>query len=254
MYDLLHGLLRERSGGAVFAPYNLWHILYLVLLVGAILLSVMTVKRPETRRRITAFTVNTAFALYMADFFLMPFSYGYIDIDKLPFHVCTLMSILCFWSRHNRFLGSFRLSFALMGLIGALIYVVYPAGVADGEVSFFSYRILQTLLFHGLMVAYGVFSLAFGEVKLGGRELGRDALVTAVMLLWAIVGNSFYSGVEDGRTFNWCSAASDPFGLIPSNLAPYLTPIAVAVALLGMDLVIYLLYAAVRRMQARRAN
>ena len=41
------------------------------------------------------------------------------------------------------------------------MYIVYPAGVpeADG----YSYRIVQTVIYHGLMIAQGVFSIAFKE-------------------------------------------------------------------------------------------
>ncbi len=254
MYELVHGVLQERTGGAVFAPYNLWHILYLLLLVGGIAIVILCFRNSQYRERISAYTVTAAFLLYMADFFLMPFSYGYIDIDKLPFHVCTLSSILCFASRHNRFLGKFKVSFSLMGLIGALIYLVYPAGVADGEVSFFSYRILQTLLFHGLMAAQGIFVLAFGEIKLEWRGTWRDLVAIAATVVWAMLGNRLYSGVENGRTFNWCFVSNDPLGLIPDTADPYVMPFVVVAVLFATNLLIYLLCRGIRTLCAKRAQ
>ncbi len=239
MYNILHGLLQDQFGRTPFSPYDIWHILYLVLLLGAILLVLRFCKSNEARKKITAWTINAAFALYMADFFLMPFSYGYIDIDKLPFHICTLMSIMSFWARHNTVLAKWKAPFALLGLVGSLIYIAYPSGVADGEVSFFSYRILQTLLFHGLMIAYSVFSLVFGEIRLAWRTCYRDAIVIICNIVWAMIGNCLYSGVEDGRTFNWCSVVSDPFGLIPAEIAPFVLPFVVAAILFGLHICVY---------------
>ncbi len=43
-------------------------------------------KYNETREKTVRFFIDLAFALYIADLFLMPVAYGEIDIKKLPFH------------------------------------------------------------------------------------------------------------------------------------------------------------------------
>ncbi len=249
MYDLLHNLLQDKEGGAVFSPYNLWHILYLILLAGAIIAAALIFKsKPkETKAKIVDGIMTLAFSLYMADFFIMPFSYGYIDIDKLPFHICTLMSILCFMSRHNAFLAKFKTSFTILGLIGALIYVVYPAGVANGEVSVFCYRIMQTLLFHGLMLTYGVLSLVFEDSRLKWNTFYKDIIIVVLTVAWAVIGNRSYCGVEDGRSFNWCFVTSDPLCLIPDSVAPYVMPFVVVCILLLTDICIRLLFQGIKK-------
>ena len=80
----------------------------------------------------------------------MPFSEGKISLDKLPFHICTLMSVMSLLSRKTKIFARFKTSFTLMGMIGATLYLVYPAGVneADGD----SYRIIQTVLYHWLII------------------------------------------------------------------------------------------------------
>ncbi len=244
MYNFLHKILQDHTGSAVFAPYNLWHCLYLVLLIGSITAIGLLLKNKseKIKTRAVDLTISLAFGLYMADFFLMPFSYGYVDIDKLPFHICTLMSVMCFASRHNAFLGRFKTAFTMMGLVGALIYVAYPAGVANGEVSIFSYRILQTLLFHGLMVAYGVWSLLFGDAKPTWRTSYKDLGVISANILLAVIANHLYSGVENGRSFNWCFIVSDPLCIIPDSVAPYVMPFIIIAIFFAIDMLIYLIY------------
>ena len=98
MYAFLHGLLSDRKGGEIFTLFSLWHFLYigLALLLIASLLLLTRRKTIEKKNKAATFFVDLAFGLYIADFFLMPFAYGEIDIEKLPFHICTAMCVMCF--------------------------------------------------------------------------------------------------------------------------------------------------------------
>ncbi len=248
MYNFLNDLLKDRTDVKVYSPYNIWHIMYIVLLLGSIAAVVFFCrnKSMDVKRKITEGTIGCAFALYMADFFIMPFSQGCIDIDKFPFHICTLTSILCFFSLHNSFLGKYKSTFTVIGFIGALIYIAYPAGVADGIVSVFCYRILQTLIFHGLVFAYGVLSVAFGFVEPELKNCRKDAVVILAITIWAIFGNLVYSGI-DGRVFNWCFVSSDPLGIIPESIAKYVMPFVVFLIVFTMSLIIRLCVKLIRK-------
>ncbi len=254
MYQFLHNILQDQTYEPRFTMYDPWHILYLVLLFASIGLTVLLLRKRDThvKKKAIAWSLNIAFSLYMADLFIMPFSQGCIDVDKLPFHICTLMSILCFFSRHNEFMGRFQSTFALMGLIGGLIYVFCPSGVATGEVSIFCYRILQTLTFHGLMIGYGVYSIAFDDIKFRLRDCGRDALIIAITIVWALIGNNLYEGLE-GRTFNWCFVSSDPLGIIPQSVAMYVMPFVVFSIIFFSTLLIRLFYHIIRKKIANKA-
>lgn len=259
MYSILSHLLADREGGVIFTCFGLAHWIYILLAVGAIALSVVLLRNrdAETRDRVTKYFGNAAFALYVADFFLMPFAYGEIDVEKLPFHACTAMCVMCFLSNHSKLLGKYRLNFALLGLISNLCYLVYPAGVMWYEIHPLSYRAVQTLLFHSAMVGYGVLTCVYHYRELRLRTSPKNLLVLAGMTVWAFWGNTFYSG-EGGdysHDFNWFFLKEDPFGLLPAEIAPYLLPAVNIIAFFGMELLVYFIcHAAVSWERGRRVE
>jgi hypothetical protein len=180
-------------------------------------------KPGDAKDRVVRLWINIAFGLYIADFFLMPFAYGHIDMEKLPFHVCTGMCVMCYVTYNSNFLQKYKSSFALLGLLSNLVYLIYPAGVMWHQVHPLSYRVIQTLIFHGCMTVFGVLALAFDRDE---KQPGRDFLVLAAMTLWAVLGNFLYNGEADGysHVFNWFFVVQDPFGLLPERLSPYTMP------------------------------
>ena len=243
MYDFISGILKNEEGSIVLSPFNKWHLFYLLVIFGGILLTIYLVrgKEEKIKKRIINITINSAFILYILDFFLMPFSYGYIDIDKLPFHICTMMGVACFVARHNKKMSKYLTQFTLLGLIGALMYITYPSGVADGEVYPFSYRIIQTMLYHGLMVGHGIFSLAFSDIKLEWKKIYKELIVVSIVSFIAVVANTLYSGGEIGD-WNWFFVSSDPFGIFEENIAPYVMPFVMIVVIFIMNVLVYSIY------------
>ena len=236
MYPILRQLLSDRKGGAIFTCFGVWHLLY-VLLIGVAIASMIIFLRKKdehARQRVIRLVITLAFVLYMADFFLMPFAYGEIDVEKLPFHICTVMCVMSFWSRHCDKLKPYTGIFARLGLISNLIYVIYPAGVGWYSIHPLSYRVWQTLLFHGLMTAYGLLVLFYEPSPKGWR---RDALVCAAMVLWALLGNTLYNNTT--RLYNWSFVVRDPFYLLPGELARFVMPVVMLLILLGLDMLLY---------------
>ena len=131
MFELLSNLLKDHKGEVIFNCFGVWHILFMILIFGGIITTVLVLKNKNqsAKDKVINLVMNLVFGLYVLDFFLMPLAYGSIDIEKLPFHICTVSCVLCFLSRHNKFLEKYKLQFALLGLIGNIIYVIYPAGV-----------------------------------------------------------------------------------------------------------------------------
>jgi len=245
MYELLSKLLSDHSSSSPFTVFGLWHLIYLVVIFGGIFLLLFCLKNKSAaiKQRAIILSANYAFGLYITDFFLMPFAYGEIDLEKLPFHICTAMCVLCFLSRHTIFFGKFKQQFALLGLVSNLIYVVYPAGVGWYQIHPLSYRVIQTLLFHGLMTAYGLLVLAFDDVQLKWKHCYKDLAVIVAMTLWALLGNALYNGTVGGYShyFNWFFVTQDPFYLLPENIAPYIMP---PVMILVMFVAVLLTYSA----------
>ena len=256
LYPVLHKLLADKEGGEIFSCFSLWHWVYIAFALTAILTVILTLrgKTQETRDRVLSVLTAIPFALYMADFFLMPLAYGVIDVDKLPFHACTFMSILIFVSTHASPLKKYRVHFALLGFISNLIYVVYPSGVMAYEIAPLSYRVVQTMLFHSCMMVACLSVLIFDRHPLNVRHCYRDLCVLGGMTVWATVGNLSYSGeVGDyNHNFNWFFVRQDPLNILPETVAPYLAPVVNVAAFFAIEMIIYLLFRLIRRKRTER--
>lgn len=247
----MNQLLSDKKDGITFSCFGLWHWLYLIVIFGAIFLVIAHLKKQsaDTKQRVINGSIHCAFGLYIVDFFLMPFAYGEIDLEKLPFHICTAMCIMSFLSRHNSFLGRFKTSFAVLGLVSNLIYAVYPAGVGWYQIHPLSYRVVQTLLFHGLMSAYGLFVLVFDDVKLEWKHCRRELVILVFMTAWALLGNTLYNGTygDYDHYFNWFFVTRDPFYLLPEAVAPYIMPFVMISVMFAAVLIVYGIYFVLRK-------
>ena len=247
MNEFLSELLKDHKGSAIFTCFGIWHILYMIIIFSSIisLLFILKNKSEKTRLKVINMTINIVFSLYILDFFLMPFAYSEIDLEKLPFHICTVSCVLCFLSRHNKFLSKFKLQFALVGLIGNLIYVIYPAGVGWYQISAYSYRVIQTLLFHGLMSAYGILTLAYDCEKIEWKKCYKELFVIIGITLWAILGNTLYNSSE--RVYNWFFVISDPFYILDKSFSPYIMPFIMIIVIFFADILVYLCYFGIKK-------
>lgn len=251
VYSLMNGLLSDKKGGPVFACFDVWHFCYIALFIVIAAAVVCALKNRSALARIRAsrFFINAAFGVYIADFFLMPFAYGEIDIEKLPFHVCTAMCVMCFLSNRIRFLEKYKWNFALLGFISNLVYLIYPAGVMWHQVHPLSYRVVQTLTFHGLMTVYGLLVLAFESDGANPKKCYRDLTVLAGMTAWAMLGNLLYNGEtqEYSHFFNWFFVVRDPFYVLPQNIAPFVMPFLNVAVFFAVEMIVYLIVCRSRR-------
>jgi hypothetical protein len=256
MYPFFHGLLSDRKGGEIFTCFGPWHIGYILLTVAAAaaVTAVLIKKDREARDRAADGIICAAFGLYVLDFFLMPLAYGEIDIEKLPFHVCTAMCVMCFLSRRIAALSPWRTQFALLGLISNLVYLIYPAGVMWHAVHPLCYRVVQTLAFHGIMTVYGLTVLAFDPERPALRAWPRYLAVTAGMTVWALIGNTVYNGTSGGydHFFNWFFVVEDPFGMIAPETARFVMPLLDTAVFFAAGMAVCAAAGAVRLVRARR--
>ncbi len=183
----------------------------------------------------------------------MPFAYEEIDIEKLPFHVCTAMCVMCFLSRHIKFLQEFRTSFALLGFISNLVYLIYPAGVMWHAVHPFTYRVIQTLLFHGIMTVYGFLTIVFEE-GFSVKNIRKDLAVLVCMTLWALFGNLLYTGSAGSYSadYNWFFVTGDPFGILDKSIAVYVMPFVNIIIFFAVEMMIYLIYYSANRIFSKK--
>ena len=244
MYNFLHDLLADRKGGEVFTLFSGWHFFYIVL-TAVVVIAVLLLQGRKGRNpaRAAVGFVNVAFGLYVADLFLMPIAYGEIDVEKLPFHACTAMCVMCFLSHRVEFLKKYRLSFVLLGLISNLVYLMYPAGVMWHAVHPLSYRVIQTLLFHSVMSVYGILTLMGEYRSLDVRKCYRDLAVVVGMTAWALLGNYTYNGTSEGydHFFNWFFVVRDPFYALPATIAPFVMPFLNILLFFAVEMLIHLM-------------
>lgn len=251
MYAFLSELLSDHTGGIVFTCFGFWHFCWLI---GMVLASVAVIvylrKKDDTmRQRFITGILHFAFALYIADFFLMPFAYGAIDVEKLPFHVCTAMCVMCFCSRHIGFLKKYIPQFALLGFVSNLVYLIYPAGVMWHQVHPISYRVIQTLMFHSVMTLYGLLTLAFEPMPLNRVQVRRNFATILGMTLWAMLGNALYA---DHYSFNWFFVVRDPFSMLPAEIGPFVMPFINIVLFFAVELLVCAIFGAARKRAAIR--
>lgn len=254
MYAYISELLSDKKDGAIFSCLGIWHFCYILgfLFIVTILIVHLRQRDRQSQQKGISFFINAAFCLYIADLFLMPFAYGKIDVEKLPFHICTAMCVMCFWSRHNQFLARFRQHFALLGFISNLIYFFYPAGLMWYQIHPLSYRVLQTLLFHACMATYGLLFLIFEDIKYDNSARRKDFAVIVAMTLWALLGNALYTGHAWGQTnnFNWFFVTQDPFSMFPPHIARYVMPPLNILLFYSIDMLVYFILRITRRTRA----
>lgn len=248
MYDFLRTLLSDKTGGEIFTLFGAWHFFYVALTVVTVAVTVLCFKnkREHAKRKAARVFINVAFTMYMADFFLMPLAYGEIYVEKLPFHACTAMCVLCFFSAHHCFLEQYRRSFVLLGLISNVVYLLYPAGVMWYAVHPLSYRVIQTMLFHSVMTMYGVLTLILEYDKFEIKKCYRDFAVVALMTIWALLGNYAYYGLQEGG-YNWFFVVRDPFYIIPESISRLLMPLINIVSFVVVELLIHFVIHCVQR-------
>ena len=249
MYAQIHSILADRKGGEVFTLFSGWHFFYIGLAVLTVIGTALLLRKksPAVKRKTAEAFGDAAFGLYMLDYFL-------IDIEKLPFHICTAMCVACFLGRHVPKLKNFRLHFTLLGMISNLVYLIYPAGVMWHQVHPVSYRVIQTLLFHGIMTVYGMLTFLFDEEKLEWKSFWRDVLVIVGMTAWAILGNLFYTGSAGkyANDFNWFFVTMDPFRMMNERVAPIVMPYVNIAVFLAAEAMFYGLCHVIRSIQRRR--
>lgn len=258
VYSFFSQLLSDKKDGVIFTCFGVWHLTWIILTAIVAFLIVVFIKSNEQKKKndTTKNIINIAFGLYIADFFLMPFAYGEIDIEKLPFHICTATCVLCFISRHTKVLGAYRTHIALLAFISNLVYLIYPAGVMWHSVNPLSYRVIQTLLFHALMTIYGFLVLVFDDKKIEWKRCYRDLVLLGAVTVWAILGNAFYNGKsgEYNHFFNWFFVVRDPFYLFPANVAPYVMPFVNIALFFIVECVIYLIFYAVKKLKSVKSG
>lgn len=201
--------------GISVTAFSVPHIVYLVLIFGAIVGGYFLLRNRPEGSKIRAMRC-LAYALvisYLSDFFVHDFVYGEMNMDKLPFHICTVLCPLMAIAQFNHNGRKILEPVVMLSIIAPMMYICYPASIGDGEP--WCYQAVQTMFYHGVLMAWGILNIALGIVKPSFRKCWHSAALLVGITLWAKLGNVLLE-------HNWFFLNEDAFyiGLVESGIIP----------------------------------
>ncbi|MBR5900293.1 MAG: YwaF family protein [Clostridia bacterium] len=237
MRDLFFKLfeMSHFNTGIKILPFSVAHIVYILLIAGAIvgLYFGYRNKNDEKKDKLLGILSYAITISYLSDFFVHEFVYGGLNMDKLPFHICTVLCPIVAFTQFNAKFKKFLEPVTMLAIVAPLMYLCYPASVGDGEP--WCYQAVQTMFYHGTLLAWGILNIALGKVKPNIKKSYYALILLVVLTLWAKLGNillehnwfflnedAFYIGlVEGGIIPKWSLMIINPIAFFLVVLAVY---------------------------------
>ena len=203
------------DSGVKITAFSIPHFVYMFLIFGGIFLAwwILRKKDAQAHDRALRFLAYALVLSYLSDFFVHDFVYGGLNMDKLPFHICTVLCPTVAITQFNHRGDKIREPVAVLATLAPLMYLCYPASVGDGEP--WCYQAVQTMFFHGVLLAWGVLNLALGKVRLSWKNCWHSGVGLVGITLWAKLGNVLLE-------HNWFFLNEDCFyiGLVANGVIP----------------------------------
>ena len=231
--------------GITITPFSIAHIVYIVLIFGSIVLFWLNFrnKNATAKEKLLRFLAYALVTSYISDFFFHEFVYGGLNSDKLPFHICTVLCPLVCFAQFNRNGSKIKEPVSVLSILGPMMYLCFPASVGSGEP--WCYQAVQTMFFHGVLMAWGILNIALGEVKPNIRKCWHSGIILVCITLWAKLGNNLFADR------NWFFLEEDALyiGLVANGIIPkwslmLINPIIFFIAVLAVYGVCYAVSAA----------
>ena len=201
--------------GIKITAFSIPHFVYIFLIFGGIFLTWWRTRRKgeNKKEQVLRFLAYALVLSYLSDFFVHDFVYGGMNMDKLPFHICTALCPLVAIAQFNHKGDRIKEPTAVLATLAPLMYLCYPASVGDGEP--WCYQAVQTMFFHGVLLAWGVLNLALGKVQLRWNHFWKCTAMLVAMTLWAKLGNTLLE-------HNWFFLNEDALyiGLVSGGVIP----------------------------------
>ncbi len=201
--------------GIKVTAFSIPHFVYMFLIFGGIFLGwyLLRKKSPEKKEQALRLLAYALALSYFSDFFVHDFVYGEMNMDKLPFHVCTVLCPLVCVAQFNRNGHKILEPTVVLAVLAPLMYLCYPASIGDGEP--WCYQAVQTMFFHGVLLGWGILNMALGKVQLRWKNFRKVAVMLVCITLWAKLGNILLE-------HNWFFLNEDAFyiGLVEMGYIP----------------------------------
>lgn len=235
--------------GIQITPFSIAHIVYLIFIFGGIVAAWFCLRNKSTEAKTKAlrFLCYALVLSYLSDFFVHEFVYGGLNTDKLPFHICTVLCPLSAIAQFNRNGKKILEPVTILAILAPMMYLCYPASVGDGEP--WCYQAVQTMFFHGVLMAWGILNVALGAVQPDIKKSWKCGVLLVGITLWAKLGNILME-------HNWFFLEEDAFyiGLVENGIIPkwslmIINPIVFFIAAMATYGVIY----AIRSVSKKKA-
>lgn len=201
--------------GIMVSAFSAAHFVYIFLIAGGIVLAwwLNRNKSTEKKEKILRFLAYALAFSYFSDFFVHDFVYGGMNMDKLPFHICTVLCPLVAVAQFNHKGHRILEPVVVLAVLAPMMYLGYPANIGSGEP--WCYQALQTMFYHGVLMAWGILNLALGKVQLRWNHFWKCTAMLVVITLWAKLGNVLLE-------HNWFFLNEDAFyiGLVSGGVIP----------------------------------
>ena len=201
--------------GIKITPFSPAHIIYLILIFGGVIGAWLLMRRKSgnAKEKLLRILVYALTASYLSDFLFHEFVYGGLNTDQLPFHICTVLCPLSCYAQFNRNGHKILEPVAILATIAPMMYLCYPASVGDGEP--WCYQAVQTMYYHGVLMAWGILTLALGAVNPRIKNCWKAGVILVCITLWAKLGNIMME-------HNWFFLEEDAFyiGLVEGGIIP----------------------------------
>ena len=190
------------------------------------------------KERAMRFLAYALIISYLSDFFVHDFVYGEMNMDKLPFHICTVLCPLVAIAQFNRNGKKIQEPIAILAIIAPMMYLCYPASIGDGEP--WCYQAVQTMFYHGVLMAWGILTVSLGIVTPKFHNSWKCCAFLVGITLWAKLGNVLLE-------HNWFFLEEDAFyiglveqGIIPKWVLMIVNPIVFFLVVLAIYGICYL--------------
>ena len=217
MRDLFFKLfeMSHFNTGISITAFSIPHFVYMVLIFGGIIWTWLAFKNKgaEAKEKVLRFLAYALAFSYLSDFFCHEFVYGGLNTDKLPFHICTVLCPLVAIAQFNRKGDKIKEPVVMLAVLGPMMYLCYPASVGTGEP--WCYQAVQTMFYHGVLMAWGILNIAFGVVKPDIKKAWKSGVLLVCITLWAKLGNILMN-------HNWFFLEEDALyiGLVANGIIP----------------------------------
>ncbi len=238
--------------------FNIWHFFYLILIFGAIFFAAYRLrdKSTETKERVLKILAMTLMVSYFTDFIVHDFVYADFDevtgeyiraglnMDKLPFHICTAMGIILTVVTFDKHFERFLEPVAALAIVAPMMYLVYPSTGVGGEM--WCYRVVQTLFYHGVEMAWGILAVTTKKTSLEWKNIWKSEILLIIITVWAKIGCTLLE-------YNWFFLRKNPFGIDAIN-KPWLLPILTPTAIFIVVVCVYGINSGVKAILKKRAE